>query len=73
MMIEIEITGGKVPKSDLRMYQIWSNRGDKFWGMECLEYIGSIINGVMRFENASPKEKGKAENLWEVMSITEKF
>jgi hypothetical protein len=55
------------------MYQIWSNRGGKFWGVECLEYIGSIINGVVRFENGSQKEVEQAENLWKVMSITEKF
>lgn len=69
----VEITGGKVPNSNMRMYQIWSNRGGKFWGVECLEYIGSIINGVVRFENGSQKEVEQAENLWKVMSITEKF
>ena len=70
----IEIHGGKVPNSNMKIYQICSNRGGKFWGTEVLEVIGSIINGVICFDKPhSTKELEQTKMLWNVMSITEKL
>lgn len=70
----VEISGGKIPNSNLYMYQIFSNRGQKFWGTEILEVIGTIIDGVIEFDCPhSIEEAEEALQIWRVKSITDKF
>ena len=73
-METIKIYGGQVPNSNLRLYEICSDRGNKFWGFPMEEVIGKIVNGVITFDaKHSPKEAEEAKKIWQVMLITEKF
>ncbi len=70
----IEINGGKLPGSNVYSYKIWANRGNKFWGVEMIEYIGKIIEGVIILDAPhTPQEADAIHKLWQVKSITEKF
>lgn len=70
----IGIYGGKVPNSNLRLYEICSDRGNKIWGCPSEEVIGKIVNGTITFDAPhSPQEAAAVKDLWLVMSITEKF
>ncbi len=74
MMPIIGIYGGKVPNSNLKLYEICSDRGNKCWGYPMEEIIGKIVNGVITFAAPhSPYEAEEAKKLWNVISITEKF